>query len=291
MMDLCNAQEVKGLLARHGFRFSKAKGQNFLIAAWVPQRIAEESGIDRGCGVLEVGPGIGPLTQQLCRRAGRVTAVEVDRSLAPVLQETLGEYSNLHILWQDILKVDIPALVQAELPGLRPMACANLPYYITSPVLTALLEAQCFSSVTVMVQKEVAQRMAAAPGSGDSSAFTVFCNYYAQPELLFDVPPSCFLPQPKVTSSVVRLDIRQSPPCPVEDEALFFRVVRAAFAQRRKTLLNALGAAFGGQVSKEELAGLLAGCGLPPDVRGERLGIPEFAALARALRQTGTRAG
>ena len=153
MMDLCNAQEVKGLLARHGFRFSKAKGQNFLIAAWVPQRIAEESGIDRGCGVLEVGPGIGPLTQQLCRRAGRVTAVEVDRSLAPVLQETLGEYSNLHILWQDILKVDIPALVQAELPGLRPMACANLPYYITSPVLTALLEAQCFSSVTVMVQK------------------------------------------------------------------------------------------------------------------------------------------
>ena len=228
MMDLCNAQEVKGLLARHGFRFSKAKGQNFLIAAWVPQRIAEESGIDRGCGVLEVGPGIGPLTQQLCRRAGRVTAVEVDRSLAPVLQETLGEYSNLHILWQDILKVDIPALVQAELPGLRPMACANLPYYITSPVLTALLEARCFSSVTVMVQKEVAQRMAAAPGSGDSSAFTVFCNYYAQPELLFDVPPSCFLPQPKVTSSVVRLDIRQSPPCPVEDEALFFRVVRPA---------------------------------------------------------------
>lgn len=215
MMDLCNAQEVKGLLARHGFRFSKAKGQNFLIAAWVPQRIAEESWIDRGCGVLEVGPGIGPLTQQLCRRAGRVTAVEVDRSLAPVLQETLGEYSNLHILWQDILKVDIPALVQAELPGLRPMACANLPYYITSPVLTALLEAQCFSSVTVMVQKEVAQRMAAAPGSGDSSAFTVFCNYYAQPELLFDVPPSCFLPQPKVTSSVVRLDIRAvaSLPC------------------------------------------------------------------------------
>ena len=283
MMDLCNAQEVKGLLARHGFRFSKAKGQNFLIAAWVPQRIAEESGIDRGCGVLEVGPGIGPLTQQLCRRAGRVTAVEVDRSLAPVLQETLGEYSNLHILWQDSLKVDIPALVQAELPGLRPMACANLPYYITSPVLTALLEAQCFSSVTVMVQKEVAQRMAAAPGSGDSSAFTVFCNYYAQPELLFDVPPSCFLPQPKVTSSVVRLDIRQSPPCPVEDEALFFRVVRASFAQRRKTLLNSLCSAFGGQLDKQAVAQTIAQCGLPADVRGERLSIPEFAALARAL--------
>ena len=282
MMDLCNAQEVKGLLARHGFRFSKAKGQNFLIAAWVPQRIAEESGIDRGCGVLEVGPGIGPLTQQLCRRAGRVTAVEVDRSLAPVLQETLGEYSNLHILWQDILKVDIPALVQAELPGLRPMACANLPYYITSPVLTALLEAQCFSSVTVMVQKEVAQRMAAAPGSGDSSAFTVFCNYYAQPELLFDVPPSCFLPQPKVTSSVVRLDIRQSPPCPVEDEALFFRVVRASFAQRRKTLLNALASGFS-QFDKQTLADVIAACGFAPTVRGETLDIPGFAAIANAL--------
>ena len=282
MMDLCNAQEVKGLLARHGFRFSKAKGQNFLIAAWVPQRIAEESGIDRGCGVLEVGPGIGPLTQQLCRRAGRVTAVEVDRSLAPVLQETLGEYSNLHILWQDILKVDIPALVQAELPGLRPMACANLPYDITSPVLTALLEARCFSSVTVMVQKEVAQRMAAAPGSGDSSAFTVFCNYYAQPELLFDVPPSCFLPQPKVTSSVVRLDIRQSPPCPVEDEALFFRVVRASFAQRRKQLQNGLAAGFPA-LGKEKIGEILRACGLSPTVRGETLDIPAFARIAAAI--------
>ena len=262
-MDLCNAQEVKGLLARHGFRFSKAKGQNFLIAAWVPQRIAEESGIDRGCGVLEVGPGIGPLTQQLCRRAGRVTAVEVDRSLAPVLQETLGEYSNLHILWQDILKVDIPALVQAELPGLRPMA-------------------QCFSSVTVMVQKEVAQRMAAAPGSGDSSAFTVFCNYYAQPELLFDVPPSCFLPQPKVTSSVVRLDIRQSPPCPVEDEALFFRVVRASFAQRRKQLQNGLAAGFPA-LGKEKIGEILRACGLSPTVRGETLDIPAFARISAAI--------
>lgn len=236
MIDLCSAQEVKGLLARHGFRFSKSKGQNFLIAPWVPQRIAEESGVDGSCGVLEVGPGIGPLTQQLCLRAGRVAAVEVDRTLAPILAETLGEFSNLHILWQDILKVDIPALVQAELPGLRPMACANLPYYITSPVLTALLEARCFSSVTVMVQKEVAQRMAAAPGSRDYSAFTVFCNYYAQPELLFDVPPSCFLPQPKVTSSVIRLNVRQAPPYPVADEELFFRVVRASFAQRRKQL-------------------------------------------------------
>lgn len=282
MIDLCNAQEVKGLLARHGFRFSKAKGQNFLIASWVPQRIAEESGVDSSCGVLEVGPGIGPLTRQLCRRAGRVAAVEVDRSLAPILQETLGEYSNLHILWQDILKVNIPALVQAELPGLRPMACANLPYYITSPVLTALLEARCFSSVTVMVQKEVAQRMAAAPGSGDYSAFTIFCNYYAQPELLFDVPPSCFLPQPKVTSSVVRLAVRGAPPCPVEDEALFFRVVRASFAQRRKQLQNGLAAGFPA-LGKEKIGAILLACGLSPAVRGETLDIPAFARIAAAI--------
>ncbi len=282
MIDLCSAQEVKGLLARHGFRFSKSKGQNFLIAPWVPQRIAEESGIDGSCGVLEVGPGIGPLTQQLCLRAGRVAAVEVDRTLAPILAETLGEFSNLHILWQDILKVDIPALVQAELPGLRPMACANLPYYITSPVLTALLEARCFSTVTVMVQKEVAQRMAAAPGSRDYSAFTVFCNYYAQPELLFDVPPSCFLPQPKVTSSVIRLNVRQGPPCPVEDEDLFFRVVRASFAQRRKQLQNGLAAGFPA-VGKEAMGDILQNCGLSPTVRGETLDIPTFARIAAAI--------
>lgn len=229
-----------------------------------------------------MGPGIGPLTQQLCLRAGRVTAVEVDRTLAPILAETLGEFSNLHILWQDILKVDIPALVQAELPGLRPMACANLPYYITSPVLTALLEARCFSSVTVMVQKEVAQRMAAAPGSRDYSAFTVFCNYYAQPELLFDVPPSCFLPQPKVTSSVIRLNVRQAPPCPVADEELFFRVVRASFAQRRKQLQNALAAGFP-SLGKEIIGDILRNCGLSPTVRGETLDIPTFARIAAAI--------
>ena len=281
-MDLCNAQEVKGLLARHGFRFSKAKGQNFLIAAWVPQRIAEESGIDRGCGVLEVGPGIGPLTQQLCRRAGRVTAVEVDRSLAPVLQETLGEYSNLHILWQDILKVDIPALVQAELPGLRPMACANLPYYITSPVLTALLEAECFDQVTVMVQKEVAQRIIAAPGSADYSAFSIFCQYYAQPEILFDVGPGCFLPAPKVTSTVIALKIRKERPWNIESPELFFRTVRASFAMRRKKLQNGLASGFP-QLGKAGAAQVIASCGLPENVRGETLSIEAFAALSNAI--------
>ncbi|MDY4219519.1 MAG: 16S rRNA (adenine(1518)-N(6)/adenine(1519)-N(6))-dimethyltransferase RsmA [Candidatus Faecousia sp.] len=282
MLDLCNVQEVKALLARHGFRFSKSKGQNFLIASWVPRRIAEESGVDENSGVLEVGPGIGPLTQQLCLRAGKVTAVEVDGTLKPILAETLGAFSNLDILWQDILKVDIPDLVRRQFPGLRPMACANLPYYITSPVLTALLEARCFSSVTVMVQKEVAQRMAARPGAADYSAFTVFCNYYAEPRLLFDVPPSCFLPQPKVTSAVVQLKVRSGPPCPVADEAMFFRVVRASFAQRRKTLQNGLAAGFP-ELGKARVGELLERCGLSPTVRGETLDIPTFAKIADAL--------
>lgn len=282
MLDLCNVQEVKTLLARHGFRFSKSKGQNFLIASWVPRRIAEESGVDENSGVLEVGPGIGPLTQQMCLRAGKVTAVEVDGTLKPILAETLGAFSNLDILWQDILKVDIPDLVRRQFPGLRPMACANLPYYITSPVLTALLEARCFSSVTVMVQKEVAQRMAARPGAADYSAFTVFCNYYAEPRLLFDVPPSCFLPQPKVTSAVVQLKVRSAPPCPVADEAMFFRVVRASFAQRRKTLQNGLAAGFP-ELGKARVGELLERCGLSPTVRGETLDIPTFAKIADAL--------
>ena len=282
MIDVCDIQVMKPMLAAHGFHFSKAKGQNFLIAPWVPQSIAEQAGVDETAGVLEIGPGVGPLTQQLCLRAGKVCAVEVDERLKPILDVTVGEFSNLEILWGDVLKQDIPALVKEKFGSLRPMACANLPYYITSPVLTALLEAQCFSSVTVMVQKEVAQRMAAAPGSGDSSAFTVFCNYYAQPELLFDVPPSCFLPQPKVTSSVVRLDIRQSPPCPVEDEALFFRVVRASFAQRRKQLQNGLAAGFPA-LGKEKIGEILRACGLSPTVRGETLDIPAFARISAAI--------
>ena len=188
MIDVCNIQVMKPLLAEHGFHFSKAKGQNFLVASWVPERIAEDAGVDSTAGVLEIGPGIGPLTQQLALRAGKVCAVELDNRLAPILAQTVGEFSNLEILWEDVLKLDVPALVKEKFSGLRPMACANLPYYITSPILTALLEAECFDSVTVMVQKEVAQRIAAKPGTEDYSAFTVFCQYYAEPKILFDVP-------------------------------------------------------------------------------------------------------
>ena len=282
MIDVCNIGIIRSLLAKYGFHFSKSKGQNFLTQRWVPQRIVSASGIDRDCGVLEVGPGFGPLTQELCLKAGRVVAVEVDTTLRPVLTETVGEFDNLDILFADVLKTDVQTLVREKFEGLRPAACANLPYYITSPVLTALLESRCFSSVTVMVQKEVALRICAKPGSADYSAFTVLCNYYAQPELLFDVPASCFIPQPKVTSAVVCLKTRTEPPAEILDESCFFRTVRAAFAQRRKTLLNCLSSGFS-NFSKAELTEIMTGCGISPTVRGETLGIAAFANLSNSL--------
>ena len=282
MLELCNIQEMKSLLGEYDFHFSKAKGQNFLTAAWVPQRIAEEAGVDETAGVLEIGPGIGPLTQQLCLRAKKVVAVEVDTTLKPILKRTLGEFDNLELLFADAMKLDLAALVQDRFAGLRPLACANLPYYITSPVLTALLEARAFESVTVMIQKEVAQRICAKPGSPDYSAFTVFCNYYAEPEILFDVPPSCFLPQPKVTSSVITLKTRRTLPWDIRDEALFFKVVRSSFAMRRKTLVNGLAAGFPNK-TKPELTELLVSLGHRPDVRGETLSIEEFAEIANKL--------
>lgn len=282
MIDVCDIGVMKPLLAEHGFHFSKAKGQNFLIAPWVPQQIAEYAGVDVTTGVLEIGPGIGPLTQQLALRAGKVCAVELDRRLAPILNITVGEFSNLEIVWDDILKQDIPALVKEKFPGLRPMACANLPYYITSPILTALLEAECFDAVTVMVQKEVAQRIAAKPGTGDYSAFTVFCQFYAQPEILFDVPAHCFLPQPKVTSAVVMLKVRKSLPWEILDKDTFFRTVRASFAMRRKKLQNGLAAGFP-ELGKEGAGEVIAACGLSENIRGETLDIAQFAAVANAI--------
>lgn len=282
MVNVCDISVMKPLLASHGFHFSKAKGQNFLIAPWVPASIAEEAGVDREAGVLEIGPGIGPLTQQLCLRAGKVCAVEVDTRLEPILKETLSDFKNVEILWGDVLKQDIPALVKEKLPGLRPMACANLPYYITTPILSALLEADCFDSVTVMVQKEVAQRIAAAPGTADYGAFSVFCQYYTEPVYLFDVPPHCFMPQPKVTSGVITLRRRENRPWDIRDRDIFFRVVRASFAMRRKKLSNGLCSGFPelGKAGAEEV---LRVCGFPENVRGETLGIPEFGRIANAI--------
>ena len=282
MVNVCDIQVMKPLLAAHGFHFSKAKGQNFLIAPWVPESIAGAAGVREDVGVLEIGPGVGPLTQQLALRAGKVCAVEVDERLKPILEITLEGCGNVELVWGDVLKLDIPALVKEKLPGLRPVACANLPYYITSPILTALLEAECFQAVTVMVQKEVAQRIAARPGTAEYGAFSVFCQYYAEPELLFDVPAHCFVPQPKVTSAVVTLRVRQARPWDIHDEQLFFRVVRASFAMRRKKLSNGLASGFS-ELGKAGAEAVLAACGFPENVRGETLGIPEFGAITNEI--------
>ena len=280
-MNLCDINQIKALLARHGFRFSKSMGQNFLIEDWVPREIAKASGAGPGAGVLEVGPGIGPLTRELAGRADKVVSVELDTALLPILAETLRDCPKAEVIWGDILKTDIPVLTGEKFQGLTPIACANLPYNITTPAITALIEAHCFSAITVMIQREVAKRICAAPGTADYGAFSVYCQYHTNPEYLFEVPPDCFIPAPKVTSAVVRMEPRPAPP-EVDDPAHFFRVVKAAFALRRKTLLNSLSAGLGGQ--REEIAQAIAACGLPPDVRGERLSIPQFAQLSRRLR-------
>jgi 16S rRNA (adenine1518-N6/adenine1519-N6)-dimethyltransferase len=283
-MDLCNINEIKALLSRHGFRFSKSMGQNFLIQHWVPENIAAASGANAGKGVVEIGPGIGPLTRELSRRADKVVSIELDKALLPILSETLADRDNVEIISGDVLKTDLPALVRDKQSGLDAIACANLPYNITSPAITALIEAHCFSSVTVMIQREVALRICAAPGTADYGYFSVYCQYHTTPELLFDVPPECFLPAPKVTSSVLRM-VPHPAPKEVDDPDHFFWVVKAAFAQRRKTLLNGLCSAFGTQFSKAELSSILLNCGFAATVRGETLGILEFARLSKALRQ------
>ena len=283
-MNLCDIRDIKALLGRHGFHFSKSMGQNFLIEEWVPRDIAESSGADKNHAVLEIGPGIGPLTQQLCRRAAKVTAVELDKALYPVLDETMAGEDNFTLVPGDIMKINIPALVDEQFGDLTPLVCANLPYNITTPVLTALVEAKRFEAITVMIQKEVALRIAAKPGTGDYGAFSLFMQYHTEPEVLFDVPPECFLPAPKVTSAVLRCRVRKEPAVtPKCGEDFFFRTVRAAFAQRRKTLSNSLSSVFGGQLSKETIAAIIAECGFEPTVRGERLGLEEFASLADAL--------
>lgn len=280
-MDLCNINQIKGLLRRHGFRFSKSMGQNFLIDPDIPYHIAEASGADAHCGVLEIGPGIGPLTQQLAQRAGRVVAIELDTALLPILQETMAEYDNVTIRHGDILKQNLPELVAEVFDGLTPMVCANLPYNITTPVLTALVDIPAIESITVLIQKEAAQRLTSAKGSADG-AFPLRLQYEMETECLFDVPPEKFLPAPKVTSTVLRCVRRKEPPVAVRDEAFFFRVIKGAFLLRRKTLSNSLSAALPGW-DKAAIADAIAVCGLPASVRGEALTLTEFAALTDAL--------
>ncbi len=281
-MRLTSPAELKALLERHGFRFSKALGQNFLIEPSVPRRIAEASGADESTLALEVGPGVGCLTSELALRAKKVVAIELDGSLRGVLAETLGGLENVEIVWGDAAKLDLAALVRERAGALRPVVCANLPYSVTTPLLAAFIEAGCFERMTVMIQREVAQRLAAAPGTKDYGAFTVFVNWHCEVKRLFDVPPECFMPRPRVTSSVVALTPRAEPPCAVRDEALMFRCVRAAFSQRRKTLSNALSNGLGGFGRTEVLAALDA-AGIDPRSRGETLSGADFARLSDAL--------
>lgn len=282
-MNLCDYETIQALLLRHGFRFSKSMGQNFLIDPAIPLAIAEASGADETCGVLEIGPGIGPLTVELAKRAGRVVSVELDRALLPVLSETLSGYPNAEVISGDILKLDLSALISEKFAGFTPMVCANLPYNITSPVLARLSETSALQSVTVMIQKEVAQRICARQGSTDGSAFSLFFQYRMEPEFLFDVPPSCFYPAPKVTSAVIRCVRRERPAVEVSDEAFFFRVIRGAFALRRKTLANSLASVLK-EYEKSEIQQAVTDCGLSETIRGEKLTLQNFADLSAHLK-------
>lgn len=281
-MELTDYNFIMALLARHGFHFSKAKGQNFLIASWVPERIAAESGADAHTGILEIGPGVGCLTAELAKRAGKVLALEIDGRLMPVLAETVGALENVTVLNRDVMDADPAALVSEHFAGLSPAVCANLPYNITTPVLTKLIASGLFGTITVMIQREVARRVCAGPNTADYGAFGIFVDFYYHTELLFDVPPDCFEPRPKVTSSVIKLTRRERPAAET-DEKLFFQVVRAAFNQRRKTLVNALSSGFSGRLEKAQIARCIAACGFSETVRGETLSIQEFARLTGAL--------
>lgn len=281
-MNLCDIDTIRAVLGRHGFRFSKSLGQNFLTDETVPRRIAEMSGAGEAGNAVEIGPGMGCLTAELCRRADRVVAVELDRALLPVLGETLAGYDNFEVVQGDVLEIDLSALCREKFGEAQAVACANLPYYITTPAITALLESGAFQKITVMVQKEVAQRICAAPGTAAYSAFSIYVQYHAEAALLFDVPADCFVPKPKVDSAVIQLTPRTQPPVAVRNEKLYFALVRAAFNMRRKTLVNALGPVLGSAMGKEEITELIQSVGLDARVRGERLSLAEYAALSNA---------
>lgn len=282
MPELSNINVVREILSRHGFHFSKALGQNFIVNPEVCPRIAYESGVDKDMCALEIGPGIGVLTKELAKRAKRVLAVEIDEALPPVLAETLAEFDNVTVLNADVLKIDVLKTAREHFGDTPFVVCANLPYYITSPILMKLLEEGCGAeSITVMVQKEAAQRIAAKPGTRDCGALTAAIHYYSEPEKLFDVGKNSFVPAPKVDSSVIRLKIRKEPPVSVPDEKYFFKVIRASFGQRRKTLANSVSG--GLSFTKDEILCALERCGLSPTARAEELSLEDFAAFSAAL--------
>lgn len=285
MENLSNIGTIKEILSKHGFTFSKALGQNFLVNPSVCPRMAENCGADKETGVIEVGPGIGVLTNELAKVAKKVVAIELDKRLLPVLKETLADHDNVKVINDDVLKVDLHKLIAEEFPNMNVVVCANLPYYITSPVIMKLLEEKLpISALTVMVQKEAGQRICAEVGSRQSGAVTVAVNYYSKPSLLFNVSAGSFMPAPKVDSCVIRLDVSSEPTVNVIDDKSFFRVVKGAFAQRRKTLSNSMSSSMG--IDKQTVKAILEKAGISENARAEQLKMEQIAKIADALYQT-----
>ena len=283
MPELTDLSVIRALCEKYDFALSKGFGQNFIINPGIPTKIVDASGVDKRYGVIEIGPGIGVLTKELAKRAAKVVSIEVDERLPPLLAETMAGVDNFKLVLQDVLKVDLKALIAEEFPGMPVAVCANLPYYITSPILMRLLEEKLpVEQITVLVQKEAAQRITAAPGTRGAGAISYAVAYYAAPRLLFTVQPGSFYPPPKVTSAVIQLEVRQSPAVETADKAEYFRLVRAAFGQRRKTAANSISAGLG--LAKGRVSAALAAAGLPPAARPEQLTLQDFCALQRALR-------
>ena len=282
-MDLCNLSVIKSVMADAGITFRKEFGQNFLTNRIIPEDIADNCADTSERMILEIGPGIGCLTQELALRYKKVLAVEIDRGLIPVLSKTLADYDNVTVINEDIMKVDIKALIEEYSEGMPVSVCANLPYYITTPILMHLLESGVkFSTITVMVQNEVASRLSAKPGSSDYGAITAVLSYYGTVKKLFKVSAGCFIPAPKVDSAVIRIDLYNKCPYDIKDEKLFRQVIKAAFEMRRKTLENALSAQLQG-FSKEEISEAILACGFDPKIRGERLSCEDFGRLSNLL--------
>ena len=283
-MNLCDEATIRALLERHGFHFSKSMGQNFLIDPQIPYDIAAASQADIACGVLEIGPGIGTMTQYLACAAKKVIAVEIDKALIPILEDTLSDYDNVEVINNDVLKVDLAALAKEKNNGRPIKVVANLPYYITTPIIMGLFENHVpVDSITVMVQKEVADRMQTGPGSKDYGALSLAVQYYAEPYIVANVPPNCFMPRPKVGSAVIRLTRHEVMPVETKDEKLMFSIIRASFNQRRKTLANGLKNSELLHFSKEEIEAAITACGWPLTIRGEALNLQEFARLTDEL--------
>ena len=282
MKNLSDIGVVKSVLEKHGFNFSKALGQNFLINPSVCPKMAEMCGADENTGVIEVGAGIGVLTAELAKRAKKVVSVELDTRLLPVLEETLSDFDNVEVVNDDIMKVDLHKLIEEKFSGMDVVVCANLPYYITSPVITMLLESKLpIKSITVMIQKEAADRLCTPVGSRDSGAITICTNYYSVPSKLFSVSRGSFMPAPNVDSAVIKLDIRPCPAVSVSDEKKFFRLVRGAFSQRRKTLVNSVSSSL--SIPKDEVMSALTLSGIDTNVRAEKLSMEDFALICENL--------